>query len=63
MILKDSMNVLVIVGCSVWCRLLGCMFFGFRLGSTITDLCMSKSIYVSKFWSGACRKFVRCVWL
>ena len=52
MILKDSINVLVIVGCSVWWMLFGCMFFGFFLGSIVMYLCISQSISVSKFWGG-----------
>ena len=60
MILKDSINSLVISGCSVWCWLLGCMVFGFFLGSIVMYLCMSHSISVSKSCGGGCRKLVRC---
>ena len=62
-ILKDSINNLVIAGCSVLCRLFGCMFFGFWffLGSMVMYLCMSHNIFVSKFWGGGCRELVSCV--
>ena len=65
MILKDSINSLVIARCSVLCRLFGCMFFGFFLGSMVMYLCMSHNISVSKFWGGGCRElvnYVRVLW-
>ena len=52
MILRDSINISIIVGCIVWCMFLGCMIFGFLLGSIVMYLCMSQSISVSKFWGG-----------
>ena len=58
--LKESMNILVFFGCSVWCQLFGCMYFGFFLGSMVMYLCMSHSISVSKSCGGGCRKLVRC---
>ena len=59
--LKDYFSILVIVGCSVWCRLLGCMVYDILLGSIVIYLCMSQSILVSKFWSGGWREIVSCV--
>jgi hypothetical protein len=59
--LKDSIKVLIIAGCSVWCRFLGCMIFGFRLGSMVMYLCMSQSIYVSKSCGGGWRGVVDCM--
>ena len=63
MILNDSINVLVIIGCSVWCKFFGSMVFGFFLGRMVMYLCISHSIYVSKFWGGGWRLLVACVWL
>ena len=31
-ILKEFINIVVILGCIVWCWLLGCVFFGFSWG-------------------------------
>ena len=59
----DSISILVIVGCSVWCRLFECMFFGFLLGGIVMYLCMSHSNSVSKFWGGDWRELVSCVGL
>ena len=33
--LNDSISVLVIVGCNVWCRLFVWMIFGFLLGRMV----------------------------
>ena len=57
MILRDPINVLVIVGCSVWCIFLGCMVFGFLLGSMVMYLWMSQSNSISKLWGGGWRDF------
>jgi hypothetical protein len=38
------MNVLVISGCSVWCKLFGWIFFGFFLGSMVMYLCSGPHI-------------------
>ena len=48
--LSDSINVLVIVGYSVWWRLFGSMVFGFFLGRMVMYLCMSHYNNISKFW-------------
>jgi hypothetical protein len=45
----------------VWCKLIGCMFFGFLLGSILMSLCISHKIHVSKFWGGGCRELLICV--
>ena len=49
MVLNDSINILVIVGCSVWWMLFGSMVFGFFLGRIVIYRCMSHSTSVSKF--------------
>ena len=61
MILKDSIKILIIAGCSVWCRFLGCIFFGFRLGSMVMYFCISQSNSFSKFCGGGWREAVDCV--
>ena len=61
MILKDSMSVVIIAGCSVWCMFLGCIVLGFILGSMVMHLWMSHSVYVSKFWGG--KIVILCPWL
>ena len=43
------MSNLVIAGYIVWCKLFGCMIFGFLLGSIVMCLCISHNNYVSKF--------------
>ena len=52
MILKDSINVLLIVGCSVWWRLFCSVVLGFFLGKIVMYLCISHNTLVSKFWGG-----------
>ena len=47
-------------GCSVWWLLLGCIFFGFFLGSMVIYLRTSHSTSISKSCGGGCRKLVRC---
>ena len=59
MILKESINNLVISGCSVSCKLFAWIFFGFFLGSMVIYLCRSPSILVSKSHGGGCRKLVK----
>ena len=61
MILKDSISSLVMSGCSVWCKLVGRMFFGFFFGSMVMYLCISHNISVSKSCGGGCKNVVRCV--
>ena len=60
MILNEFMRVLVISGCSVWCRFLGWIVFGFFLGSMVMYCWMSHSISVSKSYGGGCKKLVKC---
>jgi len=47
-ILNDSISVVVIGVCSVWCRLFVCMVLGFFLGRMVMYLCMSHSVSISK---------------
>lgn len=60
MILKDLISSLVMSWCSVWCRLIGLMFFGFSFGNMIMYLWISHSISVLKSCGGGYRKVVRC---
>jgi hypothetical protein len=62
-ILNDSISVVVIVVCIVWCRLFICMVLGFFLGRMVMYLCMSHSISFSKLWDGGCKSKLWCVWL
>ena len=54
-----QMNLLM-SACSIWWLLLGCMLFGFFLGSIVMYLCTSHRILVSKSCGGGCRRLVRC---
>jgi hypothetical protein len=58
--LKDSISSLVMSRCSVWCRLVGHMIFGFFFGSIVMYLWISHSISVLKSCGGGCKKVVRC---
>ena len=60
MILKEFMTTLVILGCSVWCRLFGWIIFGFFFGSIITYSWINHSISVSKPCDDGCKKLVKC---
>ena len=45
----------VIVGCMLWCWLIGSMFLGLFLGSVVTNLLRSHAISMIKPCGGGCK--------
>ena len=60
LLLKESISSLVIYGCNVWCRLVGCIFFWFLLGE-YNYVSLNKPYYsgFKILWRGW-RTLVRC---